>query len=217
MTDDRFSRQADLVPRELLRDLPVTLIGVGAIGRQVACQLASLGVPRLQLIDFDIVEPTNVTTQGYRWSECGLPKVQALATAIREIDPDLQVQTIADRYRTRLRLHDVVFCGVDRISTRAAIWRSVRDRCCFWADGRMRGEVIRVLTASDDVSRQAYTATLFPQAEAQIGPCTSRGTIATAHIAAGLLVHQFTRWLRKLPVDPDLTLNLLASELVAAP
>jgi hypothetical protein len=30
------------------------------------------------------------------------------------------------------------------------------------------------------------------------------------------MVHQFTRWLRRLPVDPDLSVNLLASELAVA-
>jgi len=36
----------------------------------------------------------------------------------------------------------------------------------------------------------------------------------TASIAAGLMVHPLTRWLRDLPLDFDLSLNLLASELV---
>jgi molybdopterin-synthase adenylyltransferase len=62
---DRFIRQQELVPRERLADMTVTVIGVGAIGRQVACQLAAIGVPQLQLIDFDVVDHTNVTTQGY--------------------------------------------------------------------------------------------------------------------------------------------------------
>src|SRR5436190_24256614 len=62
---DRFARQAELVPRPALATLEVTVIGVGAIGRQVALQLASLGVPSLRLVDFDRVELTNVTTQGY--------------------------------------------------------------------------------------------------------------------------------------------------------
>jgi sulfur carrier protein ThiS adenylyltransferase len=39
--------------------------------------------------------------------------------------------------------------------------------------------------------------------------------IYTAAIAAGLMLHQFTRWLRELPIDPDVSLNLLASELAA--
>jgi sulfur carrier protein ThiS adenylyltransferase len=55
--------------------------------------------------------------------------------------------------------------------------------------------------------------TLFRQEEARAGSCTSRSTIYAASIAAGLMIHQFTRWLRGLPVDADVMLNLLASEL----
>ena len=53
MTANRFARQADLVPQDPLNTLTATVIGVGAIGRQVALQLASLGVPNLRLLDFD--------------------------------------------------------------------------------------------------------------------------------------------------------------------
>ncbi len=74
---DRLDRQASLVPRDRILDTSVTVIGVGAIGRQVALQLASIGVTKLQLIDFDTVELTNVTTQGYRADEIGQAKVIA--------------------------------------------------------------------------------------------------------------------------------------------
>ena len=59
---NRFIRQAELVPRDRLSGLKITVIGVGAIGRQVALQLASIGVTHLQLIDFDRVEAANITT-----------------------------------------------------------------------------------------------------------------------------------------------------------
>ena len=48
---DRFLRQRDLVSTDKLASTPVTIIGVGAIGRQVALQLAALGVMQIQLID----------------------------------------------------------------------------------------------------------------------------------------------------------------------
>ena len=49
---DRFSRQADLVPLAKLSGLTATVIGVGAVGRQVALQLAAIGVSHLQIFDF---------------------------------------------------------------------------------------------------------------------------------------------------------------------
>ena len=59
MSNDRFQRQASLVPGDRLLNTMSTIIGVGAIGRQVALQLASIGATNLRLIDFDIVDATN--------------------------------------------------------------------------------------------------------------------------------------------------------------
>jgi len=210
---DRFQRQADLVPQDRLAALAITVIGVGAIGRQVALQLAAIGAQRLTLIDPDIVEATNVTTQGYRLADIGQRKVEATAAAIRELNPELQLTLCPERFRPTRLIGEVVFACVDTISVRAAIWRAVQRRCQFWADGRMRGEVLRILTATDEASGRHYATTLFPQAEAQVGSCTAQSTIYAASIAAGLLVHQCTRWLRGWPLDADLAVNLLGSEL----
>ena len=78
----------------------------------------------------------------------------------------------------------------------------------------MLAEVIRVLVVADEFCRDHYPTTLFPQSEAQPGRCTAHGTIYTASVAAGLMLHQFTRWLRDQAVDRDVSLNLLASELI---
>jgi sulfur carrier protein ThiS adenylyltransferase len=77
----------------------------------------------------------------------------------------------------------------------------------------MSAEVLRVLTASDFDSKKHYPKTLFSSEEAFVGPCTAKTTIYCANIAAGLMISQFTKYLRQLPIDCDLQLNLLASEL----
>jgi molybdopterin-synthase adenylyltransferase len=212
----RLRRQQDLVPTDRLTDLTVTVIGVGAIGRQAALQLAAIGVRSLHLIDFDVVDETNITTQGYAAEDVGKLKVTATNEAVLRLDPSIAVQVTNDRYRPRQALSSVVFCCVDSISARSAIWRSVQHGCRFWSDGRMLAETIRVLTVADQQGRSHYPSTLFQQAEAQTGQCTARSTIYSANIAAGLMLHQFARWLRGQPVDPDVTLNLLASELTVA-
>ncbi|WP_339733243.1 ThiF family adenylyltransferase [uncultured Gimesia sp.] len=212
VTTDRFQRQSDLIPAERLSQVSATVIGVGAIGRQVALQLAAIGIPRIQLIDFDQVELTNITTQGYRCQDLGQSKVDATARAIQELDESIQVRVTSDRFRPSVPVGQVVFCCVDSISARSAIWRSVSKQCEFWTDGRMLGETIRILTATQHHGMKQYEETLFPQNEAQTGSCTSHSTIYAASIAAGLMLHQFTRWLRDIPVDFDTTFNFLAGE-----
>ena len=167
-------------------------------------------------MDFDRVDCTNVTTQGYWAVDVGKLKVEATSEAIAQLDRSIDVEVVIDRYRPQVETGRAVFCCVDSIETRAAIWRALKRRADFWADGRMLGEVIRILVAGDDAGRRHYPTTLFAASEAQPGRCTARSTIYTANIAAGFMVHQFARWLRGQPTDCDLTLNLLASELAAA-
>jgi hypothetical protein len=213
---NRFARQKELVPQDRLSEVTATVIGVGAIGRQVALQLAAIGTPRIRLIDFDCVDVSNIATQGYLATDVGRPKVLATANAMNQIDPAIQVEAVEDRYRARQSVGDAVFCCVDSISARSAIWRSVSSRCQFWVDGRMLGEVMRVLAVADIADRDRYAATLFRQSEAQRGSCTAHTTIYAANIAAGLMVHQFTRYLRRIPVDFDTSVNLLAGEWAVA-
>ncbi len=80
----------------------------------------------------------------------------------------------------------------------------------------MAAEVIRVLASDTPNVDQHYPTTLFASSDAYAGECTAKSTIYTANIAAGLMVGQFTRWLRRLPVVREQLFNLLAQELIAS-
>ena len=111
--------------------------------------------------------------------------------------------------------HTAVFCCVDSIATRKLLWESVRARTAFWADGRMSAEVLRVLASGEAATDAYYATTLFASGEAYAGACTARSTVYAASVAAGLMLAAFTRWLRGIVPERDLTLNLLAGELTA--
>jgi molybdopterin-synthase adenylyltransferase len=210
----RFVRQMDFVPLETLESRPITIIGVGAIGRQVALQLAAIGVREFLLIDFDTVTPTNVTTQGFLAKDIGKEKVIAVAEAILDIDPSIKVYQIVDRFRPNQKVSEVVFLCVDKIEARTAIYKALRDKTEIIVDGRMLGETMQVLVAHDEESRKYYETTLFSKEEQAQGRCTGHATIYCASIAAGLMVHQFTRHLRSFMMDNHMGLNLLSGELL---
>ena len=211
--DERYSRQRDIVPPERIAGCKATVIGVGAIGRQVALQLSAMGIPWLQMIDHDKVEWSNLASQGYLEGDMGKPKVNATLELCWRINANSQILAVPERFRRSMEIGNVVFCCVDHIDVRRLIWESVKDKASFFVDGRMSAEVLRILSACDDESRKHYPTTLFRPDEAFVGPCTAKTTIYCANIAAGLMVAQFTKHLRQLPIDHDIQLNLLASEL----
>lgn len=213
MITERYSRQQDLVPSDRLAACRATVIGVGSIGRQVALQLAAMGIPWLQLIDFDVVEESNLASQGYLEDDLGRPKVQATADLCQQINHRLETNEVQDRYRRSMETGNVVFACVDKVDIRRLIWESVKDQAGFFADGRMTAEVLRILTACDSKSREHYPTTLFASEQAYQGSCTAKTTIYCANTAAGFMLAHFAKWLRHLPVEADLCLNLLTAEM----
>jgi molybdopterin-synthase adenylyltransferase len=165
------------------------------------------------LVDFDTVEESNIASQGYFQADLGKAKVEATGQLCRQINPDLQLHLNFDRFKRTMKLGNCVFSCVDSIQTRKLIWDAVKDKCNFFVDGRMTAEVLRILTAADTMSREHYPTTLFSKEEAFAGSCTAKTTIYCTNIAAGLILSQFTKYLRGFPIEPDIQLNLLASEL----
>ena len=218
---DRNSRQRDLVPPETLASVHAVVIGVGAVGRQVALQLAALGAPEMTLYDPDTVGIVNLAPQGFWERDLGDLKVHAVAHVAHQQFQGMDLHAVPRRFRTsdvRAWPSDrliAVFACVDAIDTRRLVWEAVRERAAFFADGRLAAEVVRVL-ASAAPHTAGYARTLFPADEAYVGSCTAKTTIYAASVAAGLMLAQFARWLRGQPLTADQTLNLLAAELTVA-
>ena len=226
---DRAIRQRDLVPPAALAAYHALVVGVGAVGRQVALQLAAMGVPALTLIDHDTVSIENLAVQGYRYDDLGLPKVDATAAWARELNPAADVLALHERFRRAsaesipslrslsggsrpLRL--AVFACVDSMSGRRIVWETLRSSAAFHCDGRMAGEVIRVLASTEPAVDERYALTLFDDASAHPAPCTGRSTLYAASLAAALMVSRFALHLRCIVPPRDAILNLLAGELV---
>lgn len=215
---NRDVRQRDLVPPERLSKTHAMVIGCGSVGRQVALQLAALGVPALTLYDPDVVSVENLAVQGFGPDDLDSFKVHAAANAAHAQNPLMELNAVAERFRkTQVRgwprqCEIAVFSCVDSIVTRKLIWDAVRDRAGFFSDGRMAAETLRVLSSAAPHG-DAYDGSLFTAREAFIGRCTAKSTIYSASICAGLMLGQFTRWLRSLPVVADIQFNLFAMEL----
>lgn len=214
---ERFIRQADIVPADKLAPLRITVVGVGAIGRQVALQLAAMGVQHLQLIDFDTVEVGNLAAQGFLEDDLGKPKVEAVGDLCQELNSELDLITVNGRYTIDIDVGDVVFSCVDKMEARDFIHCNVSKKVGLFIDGRMLAEVSRVISAYNDATHEYYRTTLFSDIEAAPVRCTAKTTIYCSNVVAGMMISQFTKWLRGIEPPCDVTFNLLASMFLSYP
>lgn len=208
---DKYIRQAGIVPAE--RATRAVVIGCGAIGRQVALQLAAIGVKGIALYDHDTVEDTNCVTQGYKFADIGMYKVDATARDCRDINPDVTIHTYPRKFTKKILVDAPVFCCVDDMVARKYISVLANGFIPFFTDGRMTGETCRILSVGNEDDYEYYRSTLFDNDEAEVGRCTSRSTIFCANIAAAFMVSSYTMYLRGFPLDRDIVLNILAKEM----
>jgi adenylyltransferase/sulfurtransferase len=107
-----------------LKKSRVLLVGAGGLGSPVALYLAAAGVGTLGLVDFDVVDLSNLQRQILHGSSgIGSPKIDSARDRIRDVNPNVHVEA----YQTRLtasnaleiaRGHDLVIDGTDNFATR---------------------------------------------------------------------------------------------------
>lgn len=227
-TTARFERQADIIPSDKLAKQRILVVGTGAIGSLVARQLAHIGCTDVTLVDFDTVDEVNLCCQGFTEADLGKKKVEAVKEAMMAVNAEMEVTTIDGRFTKSLveeaaesdNPFTAIFCCVDKMEAREFIWKTaLAAEVPFFVDGRMKGgDSIRIISANCEDSRKHYPNTLFGEAEAQVGSCTAKTTIYAANIASGLELHRFVSHLRgQIIPDPDLMINLAASEMGPAP
>ncbi|MCX7818211.1 MAG: tRNA threonylcarbamoyladenosine dehydratase [Kiritimatiellae bacterium] len=95
--DACFSRTLALLgpaAMERLRRATVLVAGLGAVGSYAVEALARAGIGRLRLVDFDVVQPSNLNRQLFALtSTLGRPKVEVAAERVRDIHPQCTVET----------------------------------------------------------------------------------------------------------------------------
>ena len=104
--EDLFERNVKGVSKKI-KETRVCILGLGGLGSNVAILLARAGIGYLKLVDFDIVEASNLNRQQYRISHIGMKKTEAIKTIIKEINPFVEVDTL-DIKVDRENIHSIV-------------------------------------------------------------------------------------------------------------
>jgi sulfur carrier protein ThiS adenylyltransferase len=111
----------------------VGIAGLGGLGSVIAIALARVGVGRLILVDFDVVEPSNLNRQQYFVHQIGMPKVEALQKNIAAINPYVRVQTYQEKLDRNngeriLQEAEVVVEAFDRAEEKAMLINIVSEK-----------------------------------------------------------------------------------------
>jgi len=130
-----YSRQ--IVLREIgydgqlrLSKARVCVVGVGGLGSAAALQLAAMGVGYLRLVDYDVVELSNLQRQHlYGITSVGHPKVEVAARRLRDLNPHIEIEPLplalnVNNAEEIVGGVDLVLDGLDRTSPRYALNRA---------------------------------------------------------------------------------------------
>lgn len=112
--------------RERLACGHVALVGCGGLGSNAAEMLVRSGVGELTLIDFDVVDESNLNRQRFFRDQLGEPKPTALAESLRRINPDVVLNLRCERATPENLLDllgepDVVIEAADRADVKAMV------------------------------------------------------------------------------------------------
>ena len=121
--EDLFKRNVKDIAKKL-KKTRVCILGLGGLGSNVAVLLARSGIGYLKLIDFDVVEASNLNRQQYRISHIEIKKTEAIKTIIKEINPFVEIDTLdikVDRENILSVVEDIeiVVEAFDRAETKA--------------------------------------------------------------------------------------------------
>ena len=170
------------------------LIGVGGIGCATASYLASSGVGRLLLCDFDTVDVTNLGRQMlYGPDDIGEPKAQRAAERLAWINPDIGIEPITERLVGEdlcdaVAAADVVLDGSDNFATRF----QVNDACvntgtCLVSGAAIRFEGQLAVFGPDYDSSPCYRC-LYKEADESLENCAGNGVLAPVPGVIGTLM-----------------------------
>ena len=131
--------------QQKLRDAGMLLIGAGGLGSPLGLYLAAAGVGRLGIVDFDVVDFTNLQRQIiHRTEDVGRLKVESAKERIASINPDVDVAIFntklsRDNIMDLIKPYDVVIDGTDNFPTRYL----VNDACIFQKKPNIYGSIFR--------------------------------------------------------------------------
>lgn len=123
----------------------VLLLGAGGLGSPAAMYLAAAGIGNLGIIDFDVVDMSNLQRQILHGVEdIGKPKAESARDTIKSLNPDVKVELYKERLSSEninriFENYDIIVDGCDNFPTRYL----VNDACIMMGKTNVHGSIFR--------------------------------------------------------------------------
>ena len=167
----RYSRhlimpEVGMEGQKKLKASSVLMIGAGGLGSPLGMYLAAAGVGKLGIVDFDVVDETNLQRQLlHGTSDVGRPKLESAKEKIKEINPNVKVETYETMLNSENALeiikdYNLVVDGTDNFPTRYL----VNDACVLLSKPYVYGSIFRFegqVTVFDSKNGPCYRC-LYP-------------------------------------------------------
>lgn len=128
-----------------LKAASVLMIGTGGLGAPTGMYLAAAGIGRLGIVDFDVVEASNLQRQIiHGTADIGRPKIESARDRLHDINPNVEIQSYETRLTSENALelfanYDIVVDGTDNFPTRYL----VNDACVISGLPNVYGSIFR--------------------------------------------------------------------------
>lgn len=196
------------------------VVGAGALGNEVGKNLALMGVHRIFIVDFDTIEGANLSRSVlFRASDNGRKKAEVVAEAVRELNPDVEVQWFHGDINHDIglgvyRRMDVVIGCLDNREARLAINKACWHLGKPWVDGAIqellglarvfwpnKGACYECTLTDEDyrIMSVRQSCQLLAHRNIVEGKVPTTPTIAS--IIAGIQTQEALKLLHKMPVN----------------
>jgi molybdopterin/thiamine biosynthesis adenylyltransferase len=195
----RYSRQIESLGfdgQQRLKNARILVAGVVGLGSPAATYLAAAGVGFIRIVDYDVIEETNLNRQILHWqTDLGKRKTQSASEKLGQFNPRIKIETVSQRIdeanvRALAADIDLIVDAMDNFETRYLLNRTAISRRIPFFHGAIRefyGQATTIMPG-----RTACLRCIFPE-----GPIASKLQVvgATAGIIASIQATEVIKYL----------------------
>lgn len=182
--------------QQALRQVDVTLIGLGGLGGVAALYLAAAGVGRLQLVDGDVIGLSNLQRQvAFCTDDIDKPKAQVLADRVQALNPHVDVVVHDQHFTDTLPDTDLVLDGTDDFDVRFAINKACISAKTPLISGALGPWMGQVGIFAPHLGASCYQC-FVPQTPPDAQACETHGIVGgLAGMVASLMATEAVKWI----------------------